>query len=197
MKLVGLTGGIASGKSTVSRLLRESGISVVDADQIVHRLEETGNRGWRALFRLCGYPVLRADGSLDRVRMGRWLFSDSDLRARVNATLHPLVRQEMWREVRELENAGRPCVVVDVPLLVENGLHRLVDEVLVVWATREQQLQRLMARNGLGREEAERRLRSQWDLTDKLGYASRVLDNTGSVDDLVHQVKEAVRELLR
>ena len=143
MKLVGLTGGIASGKSTVSRVIREAGVPVVDADEAVHRLEEVGERGWRALYELLGFSVLLADGSLDRVRLARRLFSQSETRRNVNRVLHPLVRQELWREVRELEDTGHRVVVLDIPLLFENGLHHLVDEVWVVWASPEQQLERL------------------------------------------------------
>lgn len=197
MQVIGLTGGIASGKSTASRLIRDGGVPVVDADQIVHQIERVGEKGWRALFRLAGYPVLRADGTLDRVRMGRWLFSDAGLRERVNRSLHPLVRQDLWRAVKELEDAGHEVAVVDVPLLIENGLMTLVDEVWVVWAAPEQQLERLIHRNGLSREAAVRRLESQWSLRDKLRYATRVLDNTGSLDDLERQVKEALQGLSR
>ena len=195
MKLVGLTGGIASGKSTVSRVIREAGVPVVDADEAVHRLEEVGERGWRALYELLGFSVLLADGSLDRVRLARRLFSQSETRRNVNRVLHPLVRQELWREVRELEDTGHRVVVLDIPLLFENGLHHLVDEVWVVWASPEQQLERLMARNGLQEDEARRRLTTQWPLVDKLAGATHVLDNTHGLDELARQVAELLAAL--
>lgn len=180
----------------MSRLLQERDLPVVDADQIVRDVEEPGERGWRALVCLWGPSVLTAEGRLDRVRMGRWVFSEPDVRRAVNEALHPLVRQAIWRVVRDLEDAGYPLVVVDVPLLIENGLWRLVDAVWIVYATREQQKTRLMNRNHLAEADAERRLGSQWPLADKLPYATVVLDNTRDVQHLERQVDQHLRELV-
>jgi dephospho-CoA kinase len=194
-RVIGLTGGIASGKSTVSRLLRQRGVAVVDADQVTHRLQEVGRPGWAALRQLCGWPALRSDGSLDRVRVGRWVFGDTACREAVNRVLHPLVRRAMWDDALQAQAEGAPWVVLDVPLLVENGLWTQVDEVWVVWSTLEQQVDRLMRRNGLSRADAEARLRSQMPLEDKVRLAHVVLDNSGPVSALTDQVDRQLARL--
>jgi len=194
-RVIGLTGGIASGKSTVSRLLRERGIAVVDADAVTRRLQEVGGPGWVALRRLLGWPALRSDGSLDRARVGRWVFGDAACREAVNRALHPLVRRAMWDDALKAQEAGAPWVVLDVPLLVENGLWTQVDEVWVVWSTPDQQVDRLMHRNGLSRADAEARLRSQMPLEDKVRLAHVVLDNSGTVSALTDQVDRQLARL--
>ncbi len=193
--VIGLTGGIASGKTTVSRWIREQGIPVVDADEIVHRLERPGAPGWWALRRLIGWPALASDGQLDRVRMARWIFGSARCRQAVNDAVHPLVRRVLWEEVDRLAAEGARIVVVDVPLLIENGLWRQVDQIWVVWATPEQQVERLMARNHLSRAAAEARIASQMPLADKTPFAHVVLDNTDGLDALRRQVAEALGRL--
>ncbi|MCL8207715.1 MAG: dephospho-CoA kinase [Actinomycetia bacterium] len=192
MRVIGLTGGIASGKSTVSRLLRAAGIPVVDADALVHRLQARGEAAWRAIWAHFGWAVLQPDGELDRVRLGRWVFQDPTARQALGRLVHPAVREALRAAREELERRGVPLMVWDVPLLIEGGLFREVDEVWVVYAAREQQVARLMARNGLTEEEAVRRVASQMPLDEKLRYAHVVLDNRGTPEDLERQVREVL-----
>lgn len=192
MRVIGLTGGIASGKSTVSRLLRAAGVPVVDADELVHRLEGRGQPAWRAIWEYFGWAVLTPSGELDRVRLGRWVFQDPRAREALGRLVHPAVRDALRAAREELRRRNVPLMVWDVPLLIEGGLFREVDEVWVVYAGREQQIARLMARNGLTAEEAARRVASQMPLDDKLRYAHVVIDNRGSLEDLARQVREAL-----
>lgn len=190
MKIIGLTGSIASGKSTVTRVLRELGAVVVDADAIVHQLQQPGTPVTEAIGREFGPGVIRPDGSLDRAALGAIVFADPTRRKALEGIVHPAVRERIWQEVERCRAEGRPAVVLDIPLLFESGWDRLVDEVWVVYVDRESQKARLMARDGLSPEEAERRMAAQMDLEVKRDRAHRVIDNRGSE----HQTREQVRQ---
>ena len=172
MRIIGLTGSIASGKSTVSAMLREIGAAVVDADAIVHDLQRPGTPVLGAIVREFGPGVLRPDGSLDRQALGRIVFADAGRRRALEAIVHPAVRAEMRRQIEEHRRAGRPAVVLDIPLLFESGWDRMVDEVWLVYVDGATQKARLMARSGLSPEEAEARIAAQMDLEGK-GAAGR------------------------
>ncbi|HYG58194.1 MAG TPA: dephospho-CoA kinase, partial [Symbiobacteriaceae bacterium] len=158
MIVVGLTGGIASGKSTVSRMLRELGAPVVDADAIVHEIQGPGMPVTQAIAREFGPEVVRPDGSLDREALGRVVFADPARRKALEAIVHPAVRERMWARVDHYREAGRPAVVLDIPLLIESNLQRTVDRVWLVYVDRETQRARLMARNNITGPEADRRI---------------------------------------
>jgi dephospho-CoA kinase len=196
IRVVGLTGGIASGKSTVSRMLRELGVEVIDADALARDVVEPGTPGLEAVSR--HFPgVVGAGGRLDRARLGARIFSNPQERAALNAILHPLIQEEFRRRTAELERQGRPLVVYDAALLIENGLHQKMDAVVVVDAPGDVQRRRLMERNGLTREEADARLASQMPLREKVPLATWVIDNGGPVENTRAQVERVFRELQR
>lgn len=196
MILVGLTGGIASGKSTVSRCLQELGAPVVDADALVHELQAPGMPVLAAVVAHFGRQVLRPDGSLDRPALGRLIFQDPQHRRALEAIVHPAVRERIWAEVERLRQAGHVAAVLDIPLLFEGDMQRLVDETWVVYVDRESQRSRLMARDSLSAAEAERRIGSQMDLEEKRLRADRVIDNRGTVAQTREQVEQGWRQVL-
>ena len=188
MRVIGLTGGIASGKSTVSRMLRDLGAHVLDADIISREVVEPGTPGLEAVARR--FPgVLTPEGRLDRARLGERVFGHSEERAALNAILHPLVRAAFLEKTWALEEQGVHEVVYDAALLIENRLHEGMDAVVVVWVPRDVQKQRLMARDGFSAEAAEARLAAQLPLDDKRQVATHIVDNSGSLEATRAQVE--------
>jgi len=186
--VVGLTGGIGSGKSAVSRLLAQRGAVVVDADLVAREVVEPGTPGLAGLVEDFGGQVLLSDGSLDREALGRLVFGDPDALTRLNARLHPLIGARTNELVEDARTAGARIVVHDVPLLVENGLAPLYDAVVVVSATPATQLDRLVRLRGMAEADARARIDAQAVLADKLAVATHVVDNDGPVRALVPQV---------
>ena len=199
MRLIGLTGGIASGKSTVSRALRALGAEVLDADVLAREVVEPGTPGLAAVA--ARFPgVVGADGRLDRAALGARVFADPAERAALNALLHPRIAEAFLARTAELAARGVDTVVYDAPLLVENRLHERMDGVVLVWVPRDVQKARLMARDGLDAAAAEARLAAQLPLDDKRRFATWLVDNSGSEDATrarVEQVWRAIRELPR
>lgn len=195
MVVIGLTGGIASGKSTVSRILRELGAAVIDADAIVHELQQPGAPVTLAIAREFGPGVIRPDGSLDRAALGQIVFGDAARRKALEAIVHPAVRERMWSDVERCRAEGRAAAVLDVPLLIESELHRTVDRVWLVYIDRDLQIQRLMARDGLPRSQAEQRIAAQMSLDEKRAYADVIIDNRGTMESTRDQVVAAWREV--
>ncbi len=179
MRLVGLTGGIATGKTTFAAALRDLGAPVVDADQLARAAVAKGSPGLAAVVAEFGAGVLSPDGELDRRRMAARVFADPAARARLEAIVHPAVRALFREELARLAAAGHAVAVYDVPLLFEAGLDREVDLAVVVWAPREAQIARLAERDGLGRVEAEARLAAQLPIDDKAARADAVVVNDG------------------
>ena len=195
MKLYGLTGGIASGKSTVSRMLRELGAHVLDADVIAREVVEPGTPGLKAVSER--FPgVVGPDGRLDRAKLGACVFGDAQERAALNALLHPLIGQEFMRRTQELAEAGAERVLYDAPLLIENRLHEGMDGVVLVWVPREVQKARLRARDGLDEAAAEARLAAQLPLDEKRQHATWVVDNSGSLEATRTRVEEVWSAML-
>lgn len=198
MRIIGLTGGIASGKSTVSRMLRELGATVLDADAVYHELiaPQGGQASPLAQAVASAFPgVLRPDGTLDRAELGRRVFSDAAARQRLGAITHPAVAMEVGRRSQALAASGLPVLIYDVPLLYENGLDAGMDGVIVVWVSRASQRERLCARDGLTPTEAEQRLSAQLPLDRKRDRATWVIDNEGTLEDTRAQVQRLWREL--
>jgi dephospho-CoA kinase len=189
MRRVGLTGGIGSGKSAVSRLLARHGAVVVDADLIARDVVKPGTPGLAAVVAEFGEAVLLPDGTLDRPALGRRVFADPPALARLNAILHPLVAEEAARQFSAAERAGTPVAVHDVALLVENGLQDLYDDVVVVAASPETQLDRLVRLRGMDEADARARIAAQAPLADKVAVASYLIDNDGPLEDLASQVE--------
>jgi dephospho-CoA kinase len=187
---IGLTGGIASGKSAVARLLAEKGAALIDADRIAREIVEPGQPALRQIVERFGQAVLLADGSLDRKKLGEIVFADAESRKALEAITHPLIRQTMWERRDRLERDNpRRLVVVDIPLLYESGLETYFEEVMLVYAPRAVQLERLKARDGLSDEQARRRLDAQMDIEEKRRRAQIVIDNSGDWALTVSQVE--------
>jgi len=195
VRRIGLTGGIASGKSAVAELLRAKGAVIVDADVLAREVVEPGTPGLAAIVDRFGRGVLLPDGRLDRARLGQLVFSDADARADLNAIVHPAVR----RRAAELEaDAPAGSVVVHaIPLLVETGQAASFDMVVVVDVDPTIQVDRLRARNGLSRADAEARLAAQASREERLRAADVVIDNSGTRDALEAQVDELWLKLSR
>jgi len=195
VRVFGLTGGIASGKSTVVRMLRELGAQVLDADVIARQVVEPGTPGLAAVAER--FPgVLGPDGRLDRARLGARIFGDPAERAALNALLHPLIGQEFLRQTMALSEAGTERLIYDAPLLIENRLHEAMDGVVLVWVPREVQKARLRARDGLDEAAAEARLAAQLPLDEKRALATWVVDNSGERADTRAQVEAVWRAML-
>ncbi len=190
---VGLTGGIASGKSTVSGILAELGAVVIDADQIAREVVARGTPGLAAVVDEFGPDLLTPDGDLDRPAMGALVFADPSARKRLEAIIHPLVH----RRSAELEEDAPPgsVVVHDIPLLAEVGRAQQFDAVVVVDAPTDVQVARMVGDRGWTREDAEARIAAQAPREDRLAIATHVIDNTGSLEDLRRRVEATYAEL--
>lgn len=196
MLRVGLTGSIATGKTFVAGVLEGLGSPVLDADVLARKVVEPGTEGLRALVEKFGPEILQADGTLDRARLGALVFGDEERRAVLNATLHPLIfkEQDAWLRQRESEDP-RGVAVVDAALMIESGGYRRFDKLVVTHCRPELQLERLMRRNDLSREEAERRIRSQMPQDEKLRYADFAIDTSGSFDETRAQTQKVYESL--
>ncbi|GGW32795.1 dephospho-CoA kinase [Streptomyces xantholiticus] len=195
MLTVGLTGGIGAGKSEVSRLLVSYGAVLVDADRIAREVVEPGTPGLAAVVDAFGPGILTADGTLDRPKLGSIVFADPERLATLNGIVHPLVGQRS----RELEQAAGPddVVVHDVPLLTENNLRSLYDLVIVVDASPETQLDRLVGLRGMTESEARSRMAAQATREQRRAVADIVIDNDGPLEKLEPQVRDVWNELTR
>lgn len=193
MRRVGLTGGIAAGKSAVSRVLRDLGAVVIDADQLAREVVAKGTPGLDAVVAEFGPEVLGADGELDRPAMARLVFADDDARRRLEGIVHPLV----FERIVELEAAAPDDAVVvhDIPLLAESGRAGTFDAVIVVDTPSEVQVERMVRDRGWDEEEARSRIRAQASRQDRLAIATHVVDNTGTLEDLRDRVTEVFEEL--
>ncbi len=190
---VGLTGGIASGKSTVSAMLAELGAVIIDADALAREVVARGTPGLEAVVGEFGLELLGPDGELDRPAMGRLVFADEDARRRLEAIVHPLV----FERIVALEEQAPPgsVVVHDIPLLAESGRADTFDAVIVVDAPEQVQVERMMRDRGWSREEAESRIHAQASREARRGLATYVIDNTGTREDLRKRVAEVFAEL--
>ena len=202
--ILGLSGGIGSGKSTVTRILAELGATTIDADAIVHEQQAAGQPMLEEIAEAFGREVIAADGSLDREALGAIVFRDESARARLGAIVHPPVIAEMMRRAKAAVEAKDPLVVLDIPLLFEgrqsgrgSGAIMDFDETVVVWVTREVQIERTMARDGCTAEEAERRIAAQLPIDEKREMADHVIDNSGSLAETRRQVVDLVVQLTR
>lgn len=193
---VGLTGGIASGKSTVAKMLTAKGAELIDLDELAHSVEAPDGEVWRAIVRRFGPEILAPDRTIDRRKLGDIVFGDPQKRELLNSLVHPAVVQEWRRRLADIRRARPEAVVLsDVPLLFEAGLQPLVDLVLLVYIPPEEQLRRLMTRDGYGREEALARIAAQLPIDVKLREADLVIRNDGSVAQTRRAVDEIWEEL--
>lgn len=194
---IGLTGGIGSGKSAVTRLLAQHGAVILDADVIAREVVEPGTPGLQRIVEEFGEQVLRPDGTLDRPSLGARVFADPAALSTLNAIVHPLIGERTAELLEQAREAGAQVVVHDVPLLVENGLAPMYDVVVVVAADPETQLDRLTRQRGMSLEEARRRMAAQASLSDRLEVATHVISNDGPMSELAPQVDRLWEELVR
>lgn len=192
-----LTGGIASGKSTVARMLADLGAVIVDADEAARHAVQPGSSGWHQLHDLLGESFFRADGQLDRRKLRQRIIHDETCRLQVNAILHPAImasmeaQQQYWQQHRP-----ETPVILDIPLLFESKLAHRCDIILLVYVPQEVQVQRLMARDGVPREEAERSLDMQLPIEEKKSSADIVIDNSNTLEDTARQAGEVWRRIV-
>lgn len=184
MKTIALTGGIGTGKSAVAGMLRERGVTVIDADEAVRAVQAPGSEGLRKLVEAFGEEILTSDRDLDRSRMAAMAFTDPEARRKLEAIIHPLVRRWMAERQREAIERGEPVVVHDIPLLFESRGSAGFDAVLLVYAPEELQLRRLVELRGMEEQEARARIAAQMPIEEKRRLASYVIENTGSLDEL-------------
>ncbi len=195
MLKVGLTGGIASGKSTVASLLRDQDCMVLEMDPLGHELLEPGQSAYDEVVREFGDSILGPGDAIDRAKLGAIVFADATKRARLNQILHPRILDVVLKWFAALDRPGGPeFAVVEAALIVESGFHKQLDNLIVCWATPQQQMERLIAR-GLTREQAQLRISSQMPGEEKRQLADEVIDCSGSMEETERQVKNLVKHL--
>ena len=201
IRIVGLTGGIATGKSTVAKMFEKLGVVLIDADAIVRELQTPGSPALAEIATAFGPEVIDANGELDREAVGARVFRDAEARKRLGYIIHPRVTAVMLRRTEAARAAGAAVVMLDIPLLLEGreagtGAVVLFDAVIVVYASEDLQIERQLERNSYERDEAERRVRAQMSIEEKRALADYVIDNTGSLEDTEHQVGEIYSRLV-
>jgi dephospho-CoA kinase len=196
MLIVGLTGGVASGKTAVSQVLKEEGAYIIDADQIARELVEPHRPAWSELIKAFGQEILQEDGSIQRKKLADKVFVDPKQRKLLNQILHPRIKEEMDRRTKEIgEKDPQAIVVIDAPLIIELGDHREMDKLIVVTSTQTQQIERLKDRDRTNTEEALRIVFSQMPLEEKLKFADYVIRNEGPMEETRKRAKEVYQEL--
>ena len=192
MRVLGLTGGIGSGKSMVAQIFAELGAVVIDADQLAREVVESGQPALQEIASTFGPDVLLPDGRLDRPKLAGIIFSDPAERAKLDAITHPRIRERMEGQI-EARRWGRGVLILDIPLLYENNRTNMVEKVIVVWVDAQTQLQRIRQRDGLSAEAARQRISAQMPLDAKRARADHVIDNTGGRDETQRQVEAIYR----
>ena len=195
-RLIGITGGIATGKSTVTEFLRQQGYQVIDADQVVHELQEPGGRLYQALLSTFGPAILQEDGRLDRPKLGAMIFGNPELLAQSSQIQNQIIREDLAGR-RDLLAETEDIFFMDLPLLFELQYEDWFDQIWLVDVTVETQLSRLMSRNALSQEEAEKRIAAQLSLREKRKRADVLIDNNGSLEATRQQIRDALQKLER
>lgn len=190
MKIVGLTGGISSGKSTVSSYLKQLKIPVIDADEVARKVVEPNSQGAKEIRKAFGSDVFEEDGSLNRQKLGELVFSNVENRQKLDELLQPLIKIMILDEIEEYRQKGENMIVLDLPLLFEKQYEKLCEEIIVVYIPRELQLERLMRRNQYTKQEALSRIDSQLSIEEKRKRATVLFDNQGTIQQLYHQVEQ-------
>lgn len=192
--IIGLTGGIASGKSTVSRMLLDLNIPVIDADIQARNVVEKGEIAYHQIVETFGEGILAETGVIDRIKLGSIIFHDEKKRQQLNAIVHPAVRERMNNEKEKLVKLGHSFVVLDIPLLFESKLSHMVEKTILVYVDEDIQLQRLKNRNQLSEYEAIARIQSQMPLKEKIKLADEVINNNGSIENTKIQLMEILNK---
>ncbi|MDN5941155.1 MAG: dephospho-CoA kinase [Nitrospira sp.] len=198
MILVGLTGGVATGKSTVAKMFKQCGAIVIDADELAREVVKPGKTAWREIVGLFGKVVLNQDHSLNRQALGRIVFRNPKKRRQLEQIIHPRVAREQAKLTKQVARTDPKAVVIyDVPLLFETGIDKRVDTTVVVTADRKTQIARLKERNGLSRADAIRRIRSQMPLSKKIRLADIVVDGTLPPRQVMQSIRRVYFDLLK
>ena len=184
-RVVGLTGGIATGKSTVAAMFQRLGAAIVDADVLARKVLEPGSPELEAIVSLCGSEILQKDNSLDRKKLRERIVRNEELRHAVNAITHPRIIE---LEAEAIADSVHPLVIVDAALMIESGSHVRFRELVLVYAPESMQIERVMKRDGLARSEAEAFLKTQMDIEEKRKYATYIIENTGTIEETAEQV---------
>lgn len=192
--IIGLTGSIASGKSTVSLMFDDLNIPVIDADKISREVVYPGEKAYEKVVHAFGENILRDDKTLDREKLGSIIFADEEKRKQLNSIVHPAVREKMIEQRDAYVKAGETLVVLDIPLLFESKLTHFVDKIVVVYVDKEVQLHRLMKRNGYTEEEANQRINSQITVKEKAEKTNAIINNNGTKYDSYQQLEQLVKE---
>jgi len=195
-KLAGLTGGIATGKTTVASLFKEKGVYIIDADLIAREVVKKGLPAWKMIKEEFGNDVLQEDGELDRKKLGSIVFSSKEKIQKLNSIVHPFVRERMMEEIEKAISMERN-ILLDIPLLFENGIHKWLRPVILVYAPVEVQIERLMKRDGLSREECEKRIKAQMPIEEKKRLADYIIDNSGEISNTKRQVEEVYEKIYK
>ena len=191
-KVIGITGGIASGKSNVCRILKSEGYLVIDADEIYTKLSLPGGLCYQAVLAAFGSDYINKDGTIAKKKLGQLIFHHEAARLKLNAVTHPLIQAEITRQIALTDE---PIVFVDIPLLYEAGFTALCDRVIVVYLDRERQIKRLMERDHIDRDYALVKIGSQMDLNEKKALADYVIDSSGSFEQTQQQVKKLIKQI--
>ncbi|MCK1237414.1 dephospho-CoA kinase [Streptococcus uberis] len=194
MTVIGITGGIASGKSTLVKAIREAGFKVIDADQVVHDLQAKGGRLYEALVQTFGHGILTSDGHLDRPKLSEMIFSSSENRELSSSIQNHIIHEELAK-AKDTLAATEAIFFMDIPLLIELGYQEWFDAIWLVYVSPDVQIQRLMARNHYSKEQAEKRLATQLPMDQKKKFADVIIDNNGSIQDLRDQLDQALKGL--
>ncbi|XP_057965600.1 dephospho-CoA kinase [Malania oleifera] len=197
MRIVGLTGGIASGKSTVSSLFKASGVPVVDADLVARDVLKKGCGGWKKVVAAFGDDILLPSGEVDRPKLGHIVFSDPDKRQLLNRILAPYISSGIFWEILKLWMKGCKVIVLDIPLLFEAKMDKWTKPIIVVWVDPETQFQRLMSRDRTSEQESKNKISAQMALDWKRTKADIIIDNTGSLEDLNEQFRKVLLQVTR
>ncbi len=190
MLVVGLTGGMASGKSIISKTLKELGLPIIDADLIAREMVRPNEAGYREIVDHFGKGILNPDETINRRRLAKIIFSDPGERERLNAILHPRIVEEIKKRIEDFKERGEGMVIVDAALLIEAGQLSLVDKLIVVTVSPKIQIKRLAQREHLTEKEAKERIATQMPLSEKAKLADYVIDNSGTVKKTIKRTKE-------
>ncbi|MBD5431488.1 MAG: dephospho-CoA kinase [Lactobacillus sp.] len=193
--VLGLTGGIATGKSTADHFFKQKGIPIIDADQITHDLYQVGKSAWKKIKDQFGREYLNSDQTINRKKLGQLVFNDQNELELLNKITHPLVHEEINRQIKQEISKKSRLVILDIPLLFESHAEKMCDQVLVITLPEKMQITRLMERNNLTKEQAIARIHSQMPLSEKEAKATYVISNSGTVNDLCEKLDNLLNKI--
>jgi len=195
MKIIGLTGGIATGKSTVAKMFSEAEIPLIDTDFIAKELLNKDSLGYQEVVEYFSEDILHKDKKINRKKLARKIFTNSKKREKLNSIIHPKVKEMVLSEIERYKKLNKEIVVVDVPLLFESGFDKIVDDVVVVFTTRQLQIERLMDRENIQKDYAILKIDAQMSLEEKVGRATYVIDNSSSILETKKQFNKILEEI--